>query len=569
MMQTRPTTPLPSADDTERSAAIRTIRYVLAALAVVVLAAAGPAGRVVAHAELLETIPADGQVVETPPVEVVLRFSEQVSLTGGSAAVLDDEADVVSGEARVVDESIVIALPPGLDDGTYTVTWQVISADSHRIAGASVFHVGAPSAGGGAVIDEGGDEVAWTIRFGASALTAVAYAGALIGVGGWWAALVLTGRPAGGRWRPLLIRAMVLGAAAIVAALPLRIARIGGGLDALRDDDFLAESLRGPLGVATAVTAIGLIVTALLAASRSRPATAWLASATGAVALAGFALEGHTRAQQPAAPMIALDIIHVGAAAFWLGGLAGLAVAFRSGAAPERVGRMVARFSAGAAVSVIVLAGAGAVMAWIVLPSWGDLFSTGYGLTLLTKVALVAVVVALGAFNNRRLVPAISAGAAASDQRRHLARIVRLEVAVLLAVVAVTAVLVARSPVSSTAATPPPATLPAEAVELPLSSGVGTVAYTIAPGRAGTNELRLAFTDPAGQPLELVEAPTVELTEAALGLGPLRPLVHPLDVGQYHVIAEIPIAGTWEMTIRARVSEFEAATATTQLTIAG
>ncbi len=546
-----------------------TVRFLLAALAIVVLAAAGPSGRAAAHAELLETIPADGQVVETSPPEVVLRFSEQVSLTGGSAAVLDDQAAVVSGEARVVDESVVIALPPGLGDGTYTVTWQVISADSHRISGASVFHVGAPSAGGGVVIDEGGDEAGWALRFAASALSAIAYAGALIGVGGWWAALVLTGTPAAGRWRSLLVRAMVLGAVAVVAALPLRIARIGGGLDALRDDDFLAESLRGPVGVAAAVTAVGLTVMALLAASCRRPATAWMASATGVVALAGFAIEGHTRAQEPAAPMVALDIIHVAAAAFWLGGLAGLAVAFRSGAGPERVARMVARFSAGAVVSVLVLAGAGVAMAWIVLPSWDDLFSTGYGLALLTKVALVAVVVVLGAFNNRRLVPAISAGAAASDQRRHLARIVRLELAVLLAVVGVTAVLVARSPVSSASASPPPVTLPADAIELPLSGGVGTVAYTIAPGRAGTNELRLAFTDPAGQPLDPVEAPTVELTEPVLELGPLRPLVHPLDVGQYHVIAEVPLAGTWDMTIRVRVSEFEAATATTQLTIAG
>ena len=77
---------------------------------------------------------------------------------------------------------------------------------------------------------------------------------------------------------------------------------------------------------------------ALLAASCRRPATAWMASATGVVALAGFAIEGHTRSQEPAALMVALDVIHVAAAAFWLGGIAGLVVAFRSGAGPERVG---------------------------------------------------------------------------------------------------------------------------------------------------------------------------------------------------------------------------------------
>ena len=73
---------------------------------------------------------------------------------------------------------------------------------------------------------------------------------------------------------------------------------------------------------------------------------------------------------------------------------------------------------------------------------------------------------------------------------------------------------------------------------------------------------------PRGEPLDPVETPTVELTEPALELGPLRPVVHPLGVGEYHVIAEVPIAGSWELTIRVRVSDFEAATATTTLTIA-
>ena len=49
-------------------------------------------------------------------------------------------------------------------------------------------------------------------------------------------------------------------------------------------------------------------------------------------------------------------------------------------------------------------------MAWIVLPTSDDLFSTGYGLALLMKVALVAVVVALGALQQ----PPARAG----DQRR-------------------------------------------------------------------------------------------------------------------------------------------------------
>ncbi len=67
-----------------------------------------------AHAELLEITPADGAIVDTAPAQVVLRFSEPVSLTGGSAGVLDDDATTVSTGAQSVDDSVVIALPDGL-----------------------------------------------------------------------------------------------------------------------------------------------------------------------------------------------------------------------------------------------------------------------------------------------------------------------------------------------------------------------------------------------------------------------------------------------------------------------
>ena len=97
-------------------------------------------------------------------------------------------------------------------------------------------------------------------------------------------------------------RAAILGATALIAAVPLRIARLGGGMGALRDGDLLAESLRGPIGISTAVTAAGLLALAAFAvAAQQRWSLAWGAAACGLVALAGFAIEGHTRSQQPVA----------------------------------------------------------------------------------------------------------------------------------------------------------------------------------------------------------------------------------------------------------------------------
>ena len=46
-------------------------------------------------------MPADGAVVPDAPEVVTLRFSEPVSLIGGSARVLDDEGTVVADDATV------------------------------------------------------------------------------------------------------------------------------------------------------------------------------------------------------------------------------------------------------------------------------------------------------------------------------------------------------------------------------------------------------------------------------------------------------------------------------------
>ena len=52
-------------------------------------------------------------------------------------------------------------------------------------------------------------------------------------------------------------------------------------------------------------------------------------------------------------------------------------------------------------------------------------------------------------------------------------------------------------------AAPAPATVPADAVELPLSNGAGTASVAVAPARAGSNEIRLLLLDavrPAARP---------------------------------------------------------------------
>jgi copper transport protein len=239
----------------------------------------------------------------------------------------------------------------------------------------------------------------------------------------------------------------------------------------------------------------------------------------------------------------------------------------------------VRRFSDVAIFAVAVVAVTGVTMAWIILPGAGELTSTGYGLALIVKVALVVVLIALGAFNRYRLIPAVDVGAvvpgSATDHdvdtraRRTLGTIVRVELVLLVAVVGVTAVIVTRSPLSSTtaAATAPAAASESDLATITLSNDGGLVDVTVTPGQAGPNSIDLILRDTEGRTINPYEAPVVELSLSAADIGPLRPALHPLGIGHYQAHTDLSIAGTWDLAIRVRIEEFESVAGTTPVTI--
>ena len=140
---------------------------------------------VFAHAEVVEIMPANNAVVAEAPGAVTVRFTEPVSLSGGSTEVFDDTGEVISTDGSVSDSTVTIPLPADLGDGTYVVAWRVISADSHPISGSSVFSVGAPSTTGPIDVDAGPEIPAVASGWRVVAMAA-SYAGVLAAIGGWW-----------------------------------------------------------------------------------------------------------------------------------------------------------------------------------------------------------------------------------------------------------------------------------------------------------------------------------------------------------------------------------------------
>lgn len=96
----------------------------------------------------------------------------------------------------------------------------------------------------------------------------------------------------------------------------------------------------------------------------------------------------------------AMTALHFGGVALWMGGLPFLLLSIRS--APEDVGvGLVKRFSKLAAISVSIVIGSGVGLSLIYIDSWSGVYGTTYGLMVFTKVALLGLVLMLGAANNR------------------------------------------------------------------------------------------------------------------------------------------------------------------------
>lgn len=381
-----------------------------------VLAGAGPAS---AHAALTGSDPQDGAVVATAPQDVTLTFSEQIAMGDDSIRVLDPSGkraddgaprDLTSGGAV----RYGVQLRSGLPDGTYTVAWQAVSADSHPVSGAFTFSVGAPSKTTVALpsADAGGGLVGALYGIARYA----AYAGFILLAGGSAFVLACWQRGAGARpLQRLVVRGWTTLTAATLAMLLLRNSYTGSGRLA---DAFDLAGLQAVLdtkpGAALVSRLLLLGASALFIAvlfgayakredeKEKKDLTFGLATG-GAVIAAGIAgtwalAEHASTGIQPGIAM-PVDVLHLLAVAGWLGGLAALLVAlYRT---PDVTSAAVRRFSRVAFGSVLVLAATGLYQSWRQVGSWSALTGTRYGQVLIVKVALVAVLVGVAWISRR------------------------------------------------------------------------------------------------------------------------------------------------------------------------
>ena len=117
--------------------------FAAALAATLVLIAAAPAA--LAHAFLDHASPAVGSAVPTAPAAVTLWFTQDLEPAFSSVTVTDQAGQRVDlGNVQIpqgAPAELQVGLRP-LAAGTYTVSWHVVSVDTHPTQGTFTFQVG-------------------------------------------------------------------------------------------------------------------------------------------------------------------------------------------------------------------------------------------------------------------------------------------------------------------------------------------------------------------------------------------------------------------------------------------
>lgn len=526
------------------------------------LGTSAPAG---AHANLVSSDPVEGAVLAEAPEQVTFTFDEPVAAVPDGVQVFDAAGERVAVEASITDAVLEVAFTEPVGEGTTVVAWRIVSDDGHPISGSLRFSVGAPSetvvsleTGGAAAA-----EPPATLRV----LRATGYVGLLLTVGlVAFALLVLPGGQPAGRSRARVVRvarvAATTAAVSWLLVLPVVASyQLGGGLGLVGDASTWSALARTEYAVAAAVVVGTLAAVALLGTGEPQDGRRTAALVAAGLAIAAPALTGHSRAESPEALVVMVDVLHLVAGSVWLGGIVGLALVLPGLADRGTLAaQTLTRFSSLAAGALALLVATGATLAWRIVGSWSALVETDYGRLLLAKVGTAVIAVALAAWNRRWLLPKVQGAARRSDRRAGaglVTRVVIAEAAVLGVVLVLTALLVDQSPEAEADLVSPVV----QAAQL----GPVTVTTTVSSPAAGPSAVTLELADAFGDPTEGYAAPRASLSAGDVDLGDL-PLEN-VGPGVYTAEVVFPTAGSWDLQLSLRTSEFDNPVASVAFTV--
>ena len=438
--------------------------------------------------------PAKGSHLRVFPLLLSLTFSEPPNVPLSHVSLVGPGGTAVTLATLAIDPkdhaTIIARIAAKLVAGHYTVRWQMAGNDGHPVRGEYGFDIDsgavAPAPSGGELTSAPGAPASTVASpaaaeepmrmdvpavhdaatFDASsplyvAIRAMQFAAAALLLGAVAFRCVVVPRFARSAPEfPTIVTPMVARSAAVAgwaawSLLGVTLARLVAqhaaffGVGTTWNTDSLGAIVWGSAWAVGWWLAVAGSVVAIVASRLARQARAsgWATLALASLVIAAsLTLSGHAAAATNLVLALSVDGMHVIGAGGWIGSLSMVVVAGLPAAAalPDEqghvaVGALLSAFSPTALVFAGVLALTGAIAGWRNLGSVGALFTSTYGQVLVAKLSALSVAVGTGAYNWKRVLPAL--GTVHGTTRLRLSA--SIEIASALVVLIVTAVLVA------------------------------------------------------------------------------------------------------------------------------
>jgi putative copper resistance protein D len=223
--------------------------------------------------------------------------------------------------------------------------------------------------------------------------------------------------PQRGLIRRLIAALVGVAAAASVLRILLLAGSMSGEMSGMFDSGFAGMILSAGEGRASGARILGLAL--MLFASAKNPVFRGPAIVGAIAAATSFAWVGHVHGLVPNAAPSLLMCLHLLCVAFWLGALPPLLI-IAKGADTPQIAAAAARFGKLALRVVALLIAAGASLLIMLIGSAAQFWDSDYGRMMIVKLAAVAALLSLAAWNKLVLTPRLlQSDARAATRFRH------------------------------------------------------------------------------------------------------------------------------------------------------
>jgi len=390
---------------------------------------------VFAHALLERADPAPGSQLLSSPSGITLTFNERLERELFSIKVFDSRGKAVTQDATEMsqDQKELHLYLPSLQDGIYTVTYRVMSADGHPIRGSYVISVGEVQLPDQTDrFDQVNLEHEETIHIGIFGIR-IFYFLSLLLIVGWVAWGIMLEFRSQEHDQSYQVWTNFFLQAHLAALLSMGFIHAGnmfrdGGWEEVTGLYFNTYS-----GLSLVLSLFLLILGFFVLRKKKWADVLWVI-----LVLAAKSMSGHAMAFDSPVRTLLFDFIHVLAASMWAGGLVYLLLFWKSHR--EQVTRFLPLFSKAALTSILVLTITGTFLTLIFLPKASDVLETAWGFLLLAKVALAGMVVIVGAILGRAI---------KQNRRNQMIRWLIVDVSLMIGIICIVGVFTYLSPLQS------------------------------------------------------------------------------------------------------------------------